>query len=375
MITSTRTTDVKTFVRCRRAWYFSRIAEVPEKSRRAFEDGTLVHRMIEMWLRNGEEPADLLGRVMVDALAAHGFAAGCAADERRGVLCEWAWALPVGDIVYTGKADLVDLSRDVEVGDVRLVDHKTTANIFAYAKTPAELATDLQLNVYAHAVFTLLCPTDDRIVVVHNYGQKGKIPVGRWVEAIVTRKGAAAIWDGVVLPAVEEMVRVSECPSAEDVEPAEDADACQAYGGCPFRSRCSAAASRRPKEKEMSMFDAFANASAPMPLPLPPEPREGGPVFDLYIDCEPVQGVQRGSVLTLDDWSALHRERVAADAQVAHYCMVEYGKGPALVMAWLVGDLAALEERALVVHGNGHLQQLAVEMLAPMARNVIRRVG
>jgi hypothetical protein len=136
-------------------------------------------------------------------------------------------------IPFVGKIDLVRYQTEPP----RLIDWKTMGDA-RYMLTPAEIADDVQTNVYARYLFEegLSEPLTGGLI----YIEMPKTPPKRKAKVIsrlidITKRQSTMVWDSIQ-PVLEEMLEVAERDSPNDVEP--NTAICSKYGGCPFRGEC-----------------------------------------------------------------------------------------------------------------------------------------
>lgn len=127
-----------------------------------------------------------------------------------------------------------------------VIDYKTLSD-FRYMKSPAELASNVQMTTYGKWAVT---PGDlvawdeeppEQVYLAHLYGRT-KAPVTnasvRSEIALLTRPQIDLEWNKT-LDIVREMQQTATCGDAQDVEPTGTFnDHCNAYGGCAFRKQC-----------------------------------------------------------------------------------------------------------------------------------------
>lgn len=134
-------------------------------------------------------------------------------------------------------------------------DHKTTKSM-RYAKSPAKLATNTQMMIYA---YELLKQAEDRgeplpqtITLRHNVycAQENKV---RKVEAVVTREQIEQAWQGIIRNS-QKMTEFRSIVNQwhEIHDPVNPSEACNAYGGCAFRSICSGQETEESYEKRVA---------------------------------------------------------------------------------------------------------------------------
>lgn len=174
---------------------------------------------------------------------------------------------------------------------VVLVDHKSSTDVTRWARTPADLATDLQASVYAldvirvHGGHAVQC----RWLYYPRRGPRVALPV----DFVVARESAAA----VVAAAADTARRLDAIESSDTATP--NPSACHDYGGCEYHASAGgpctvlrsidAACSRTNKRSrppmtpaeraalraEFAAQQADAAPAAPAPEAAPAKPRVG----------------------------------------------------------------------------------------------------
>lgn len=224
----TSASQIRSYVECPRRWYNSTILKIRQPTTPAQERGTKVHTAIENYLKHGTIDPDFADYVAVAAPFLPG------PDEQYKAEQEITLPTFDGGPLLVG---YVDLLKHELIGD-----YKTTSD-FKYAKTPGELAEDIQLNAYAKWYFAGF--SGDTVTLKHIYLlTKGKYPKGHEVSVTVTREQVDEIW-AKTIDITKEMAKVvsslvppkGDVPDrAEDLTP--NTDSCNLYGGCFYRNRC-----------------------------------------------------------------------------------------------------------------------------------------
>lgn len=243
--------QIETFEKCKRLWYFGWIEGIRSPSSAAQERGTRIHQVIEFYLLHGRIPSpeetydgallnhadhDLGRRLVAKAIENHHLPQGGRPDLEIEAAIQVDILDAAGNVIATmvGRKDLGYEEPDA----VYIEDHKSTSS-FDYAKTPAQLAENIQLVTYAKAARA--AGATKPLVVSHIYYlTKNKIKVATHrVEATLTEDQIAQVWARVV-DATTEMVRLRATkPGADAVEPTGVfSKHCGAYGGCQFKERC-----------------------------------------------------------------------------------------------------------------------------------------
>lgn len=229
----TSASQVETFGKCERAWYFGSVLRVPRVSTAAQGLGTNVHGVIERWLNGHRDTIDPAVARLVDAAKPY------LPDPEKDAgtyIAEGEFRLPTyqGGPVWLG---FIDLKFPGEKPP-RILDYKTTSD-FRYAKTEAELLENTQVMSYARRALDLP-ESPDVVKVGHLYirtkGAAKALPV--YVEA--SKGHVLSIWERD-LQTVRRMEAIRRQPSLnpDDVPPTgTDTGHCNAYGGCPYREKC-----------------------------------------------------------------------------------------------------------------------------------------
>ena len=232
--------QVKTFQRCKRKWYFEKVEGKRGPSTQAQRRGTAIHDGLEQYVKTGNIPEfvyvnEKTGRVTnnkndeewavrryVEAVKEH-------IDDETVIGVETDMKLETfpGGPPWIGFIDLLASNK--------VIDYKTTSSL-RWAKTPDDLLNDPQACSYVLSVFRQF-PEADEFDVKFIYVQtstKTKVNV-KPVIATFNRKQCEDIF-GTAVVSVREMVDVALIKTADDVEG--NPGACMDFGGCPHRAYC-----------------------------------------------------------------------------------------------------------------------------------------
>jgi RecB family exonuclease len=245
ILRNTSASQVTAWNRCARYYFFRYVEKIATPKRQAQERGTNIHSELEHYIETGiTRPSEW--SKYVDAAKPF-----LPTLSESGVVAEKEFRLPTfdGGPVWVGYKDLEIRAEKV----VRIFDYKTTSD-FRYAKTPAELATDVQMSTYAHEAW-LSHDGVDRVEVGHLYLlTKNKTPKTLFVLADIPKRTAAEQWQRD-LAVVKQTVDAAACiTNGEDLPP--NTSACGMYGGCDFRARCGLTPTIRTKQ-ERPMGESF----------------------------------------------------------------------------------------------------------------------
>ena len=220
----------KKYMRCQKSWWYQYGPlgiKPPAKS--AAKLGSQVHHILEEYQTNGTEPPDTkAGRI-----------ASCGLDklpDPNGLEIERSITLPLSEnSKILCRIDMLGKDR-FYVGD-----HKTTSD-FKWAKTRAELNTDVQLLTYAYAAYHEDKPDEVEAELIY-YRTRG-LPVSMAVSTVLKWDEIEANWEQMGKIA-EEMAPKKNDPTGETCTP--NTAACNDFGGCFFASQCPSSPKNRIK--------------------------------------------------------------------------------------------------------------------------------
>jgi hypothetical protein len=246
--------QLSTFQLCERKWAFQSLFRMPRQESESNVFGTTLHGVAERWLKADDLGRDLEGKPVEmypndwdkDLSPANASAIRSLIDKAitSGVLERRAGRQieePIFDEVIPGvrMQGYIDMLLPGEIQD-----HKSAKNT-RYIKTPATLATDTQMLVYAHHAIESGggIGRDEHIILRHNVFVRQPPKVIR-TETQVAKLDVMKFWNEEVIPAAARMVELKKKGLTENDwrnfrGPADENSACNAYGGCPFLSICS----------------------------------------------------------------------------------------------------------------------------------------
>ncbi len=227
--------DTNSYGGCLRRFYFEQVLEQKAPPTKAMLGGADLHADIENHLRTGQRlqlPLALAGSMFIPQ-------PGGNLQVERPI----HFKTKVGVDIY-GHVDLYNFRQEYIDPNGELLqdpswsfevkDWKTTAD-FQYAKTPGELAANIQLVTYSEAGFRF-APDMEHARHTHVYFRTKGAPASKLVTIRNTREEIGARWE-YAESVVRSMADVAREPSAETV-PGNRAS-CDAYRGCPHRAKCS----------------------------------------------------------------------------------------------------------------------------------------
>jgi hypothetical protein len=230
--------QIATFRDCPSKWYFDKTTEQPRLDTASTLLGKQVHSELEAWLKRATPPSHAKAKALLPLLPV----------PRKDLKVEHEIALVTPSGKAKGFIDLVvpkgfpkDLCPpSIDGRRLAVFDHKTTANIDAYAKSTQDLQTDPQALLYGLAARVMLKeagedPSED-IDICWNYVQtKGASAT----KAVSFRQSLAILEDGMA-PLLDEAAimrkAMEERPGVKDL--GHSLDACDKFGGCPHRKVC-----------------------------------------------------------------------------------------------------------------------------------------
>lgn len=224
---------------CHRKWHYNYIHKLRGPPTPAMERGKKIHTELEHTLKTRGQVRDTEFAPYVYSTLPHLPIAGGklkAGIEKRLLIEMRMWLQLEPALGWLGFIDLL-FSR---AGNGMVIwDHKTTSD-FRYAKTPEELAKNIQLISYARWAYEK--GHKGMIDLVHFYIQtKPKCPKKPKVlyrNRLVSEAHVRSVWDNEVLPVIPEMKEVAAVPKEDTQLLRPNTRACPMYRGCEFRSKC-----------------------------------------------------------------------------------------------------------------------------------------
>lgn len=285
----TSASQVDLFNKCERAWWFRSVAKISTPSTPAQAFGTNTHGAVEHYLKGQPIP------VHPDPIE-HARIMGVLAEAVKhlpnpkvgGYRVEGRIEVPTyaGGPIWQGFIDLWEPNKHPP----EVTDHKTTSN-FRYAKTPQELAENVQMVSYAKWAFLNL--NTNVVRVSHLYLLTRGKPKAHYVYVDMTPEMVDRQWQREITT-VRRMTSLKVVTSSDDMTPnGVDTGHCHAYGGCPYRTQCGLSPASlitigKTKQGDYSMSTlaeklmaaraAAQGGAAPVASPPPPAPAPVMPV-------------------------------------------------------------------------------------------------
>jgi hypothetical protein len=269
--------QLRTFSRCERRWFQSKVLRLPEPETKAQAIGTEVHAQVEHYLGTGEDVLGDVARELLRHLPAPNMRLdslayeGDAYDVFPRLMLEASladWGLTADGIPLVGFIDIVN-PRRMNEGILRLTDIKTTSAIGRYSADPEELVTTksdvgIQMVGYAEgARVSGLFEGLREVEVEHLYTQTRGLRCALPVLGSMDLAHVESEWSRMHGVA-KRMRGVAKAKALDEVEP--NFDACDDYGGCPYRANCLTYQSSK-ENRTMGIMDRLKKASATVTEP------------------------------------------------------------------------------------------------------------
>jgi CRISPR/Cas system-associated exonuclease Cas4 (RecB family) len=378
--------QIKTYLDCPRKWYLQKIVGLPSPSSPSTELGKEIHSVIEAYFRDGLDiPDSDIGQI-----AKRGLEFLPSPSEDLSIELGIHEVLPIKEspVPIMGFIDLLHKGQ----GFVRIIDHKTTSSK-KYTKTSKELGYDVQMNIYAKAVFDNMHALEQVEVVHVYYGTKSPA----WsssVSYVLTRQENSDHFDEIV-KTIDKM-KFDAIKEENEVE--KNLESCFKFGGCPYRSECllkrkeidtmtqtqtqgldlaSKLGLTAPKPQNAQVapatqvpqqVEAKIQAQIEKPLSIvPPYERRS-----LFIGCMP----QKSNITPVSFYEAFREEiqMICNQFQVFHLSQVDYGKGWNAFQSLLASQSWSKTTTAIYIDPMSDEFTRVGSLLIANANTVIRRV-
>lgn len=415
--------QLKTFDMCERKHWLEKVGgiEVPTNAGAAF--GTRGHAAVEHRILTGAWPDD--PDAVKVAMAGWRFV-----PQDTPLKVETDMRLEGADMPIIGRIDLIAPEQSV------VLDHKFMSSL-RWVKTPAELAADPQAIVYCTWAFKEGLLRVNSLAFRHIVYQTKGIPDARTVQAKFMPVELTAAYDRIKGKVAKIAANAQERDPARVRGAMESSDPspCKAYGGCPHVARCKSLLGRSvwsgmeadKKEEAVDVMEILAKkkqtqgvgdagainppqvathapVAAPPPAPqaepqqdlfgakadtsfppaddyadiLPTLPSKDSSVIHdpfalptLYIGCLPCNE----SFMLLDQWIAPLVAEAAQTMGVDYYAQAEYGKGKTALGALIIHKAKVGIPPVLVVDPRLPASDVALEILRPMYKRIVMRIG
>lgn len=327
--------QINTWNTCNRRWGFQKLAGLSEGFAKAAQAGVEVHKILEA------------GSIPDKTITWQGY--------EIGRMARVLWEITPSDVTrreekFTEIVDGIEFTGAIDFQTNEIIgDFKTTSK-HKYVKSAATLADDPQRLIYVQV-------KPDKIGTTWLYGIWEDFGTEERAFDIDRKRDREKFKLRVLKPA-EQIVSVTDGTDPMELEP--NADSCQMYPpkGCPFKAQCHGL-SGRPKpikktenkvglledlrkeqttlaETVVRYFETDERAAEHKAAGVLPE--QTHPIGELLVDCLPYQNEPVTYAHTL---IAKASADVAADLQLHHALLADYGKGPAMIAAQLASDIKA----------------------------------
>ena len=272
------------FKDCKRKWFFKSILKVEAPQNASALRGENIHKALEDTenTNGSSDPGEWLTYVEAVKQAEYkGENLIIFPKEEIGVEMHFSLPTHTGH-KWQGKIDHVRLDRR----PLRITDWKTSSTL-NYAKTPADLISDIQINCYAENMYQKGYPDDQMIEVgnvlieVRSPPPKKVLPRVLPLYVELDRNHVRRVWESTK-PQLDDMLVTSEIDDFQNVEP--NTQSCNKYGGCPYRAQCGISVfadinnvgKKQQTESIMGFLDKVktngngAAKTAPSQAPIPP---------------------------------------------------------------------------------------------------------
>lgn len=263
---------MQSFLSCNRQWWLVRKARAPEIEKGFKNFGTILHGVLERYLKAddvGRDPAtgksvDLYPEGWMSAVERDGTVITVTQADgllikrlvkqaiADGILVRIADRRIEGDFTryvcafkYKGKVTKLYITGKIDVSHPTGIDDHKSTKTMKYAKSKRALEQDIQMLLYAHEFFEKCAesgePIPDTCDIAHNvYCKDPNKPRVKRTKTTVTREQVEKFWKETYLPAMKAMVRIKTLDDWRKVPgPAVERITCNAYGGCSFRGICN----------------------------------------------------------------------------------------------------------------------------------------
>lgn len=415
--------QIDQYLDCPRKWAFRYLDRLKRPKHHSAIVGSRVHELLEDWLRDGKAPnPDETLELDIPKNGLTQFAVGQMAMEliphvpaprTPGMKVEHKFGFTVQGVPFQGYVDVLY--------GLRVYDHKTTVD-FRHAKTPDDLQDDTQANIYAAA--SMFETGSNYAHLQWNYVRTKSKPKVLPVCTTLPHSRVEEQFGAKILPTGRRILALyQEKPPAADVKP--NTEACDKFGGCPYRSHCKLSISNVVRGKMSLLEDLRAGkfkkaaqqaeaepsrqtelplasginppetsvepeppAAAPEPTPEPEPPKKRGrpkgsknkpkeepsltePLFLLYVNCRPTKGTD--PVVEFRDFIAPVLDTINVEESVVDYRAMEYGKGPATLEKYLQEYLKVeISGGLLAIDTRDQVAQHALPVLLQFADVVVR---
>ena len=373
--------QISTFKRCPREWYYNKILGLETKKSAGAELGSKCHEEIEEYLTTGVDNRSELtksGDFLLKLISKD-------AEVERELNMPTA-----AGVNFTGFIDIYDPAKN------QIVDHKFKASLAKYGTSPEELEKDIQAVAYSRFYFQQN-PDEDTVTFAHHEHQTKEKAKAQRVEVTMSRSYVDSMWEDVETMAADMVA----CGLKELDDVPYNVKSCWAFGGCSFMKVCKYSPRYEGKKGDtMSLLDkaklkktvdvpkeeapketvaeAPKEAVAEVKEEAPKKKRatkEAAPVkeatkgYELFIDCFPTCGATDLAPLIKDCANTIAKNFELLDVRLAEgNSPLAYGKWKA---ALSIDVMANIPEGRLYI-SRGDLHDAVLDALCAGAKFVVR---
>jgi len=239
--------QLETFELCQRKWAWRKIDGIKSDPHPSAELGTKIHEMLEQWMRHGVAPdldleVEIGGKTVKPGPMAAVLLKHIPAPGTPGVVIEAEVFVRTAVTRLMGYKDLgyIDAATGLHVVN----DYKSTSN-FKWAKTPEDLKTDIQANIYAAA--EMAEHGVDEVLLRWAYTRTRGKAASKLVELRITRAEVEKNFDRIDETAAQVLAAYKSGKTAIEFEASPAA--CDAFGGCFYVEHCNLTPIQRLKAK------------------------------------------------------------------------------------------------------------------------------
>lgn len=253
--------QLETFARCPRAWWFDKVVRVPRQPKRSQIKGSAMHRCLENYLGGADDEKGIFSpgwykskegtlttaeqtqvinavKALIDQNVVRRRPGQRIEHKFRDTLGDHIWMLGYIDVMNT---PVGELTADPSAWEIE--DHKSTSSD-RYLKSDKTLSNDLQMARYAHAVWLYAAQKGvqlEDIPVRHNQAVwDGKVSCATGIitkeRRLEVNEQSRALANEIFDLSNSGIAKISQW---NEVEQYRQPDACKAFGGCPYQEVCT----------------------------------------------------------------------------------------------------------------------------------------
>lgn len=224
--------QIKTADACMRKWGFKYIDKIPDPVGKAAIFGSAVHKQLEGWFEDGEDPDESKREGVVAATGLHLYPKAEDVDH-----VELSFVFDFEGILYRG---FIDLAWKLEKEFPTICDHKTSSDPKKWGLNEVTILEDIQALTYS--VFALDFWVAPQVNLQWTYYKTRGKPNPFNVTVTMDREDARTRFNQHVAPLARDIYEALELHKEGVVEDANDlpvsVSACGDFGGCPYADIC-----------------------------------------------------------------------------------------------------------------------------------------